>query len=169
MKCPDCGSRLTELWLEKGVLAWRCTRCGGFLMDSWTVRQLKSENLTTWRRISIDKRWISGGKHVCPIDGTLLLKHEGESVPVFIEAQRCARCGRWWFSGDSLFVYKPAAEAKVNYYKLWQVAANLEELMLPIMVVTVLLAGLVIALDLVQTRQQVGVPAYQNSNPQIYK
>ena len=159
MRCPDCGSRMTELWLSKGILVWRCSRCGGFLVDSWTVRELKNEKLATWRRISIDKRWISGGKHLCPIDGTILIRHSGESIPAFIETSRCARCGRGGFPRDSLFVYKPAFEAKVKYYKLWNLAARLEDLMLPIVVIIVLLAGLVVALRLVQERQQVAVPA----------
>lgn len=160
MKCPDCNKKLVDLWLDKGVFAWRCMRCGGFLMDSWTVSELKSEKLDAWRRIGIDKRWITGGKHVCPMDETLLVDHGGESMPVFVEAQRCARCGRWWFPGDALFVYKPAAEAKVNYYRSWNLAASLEELMLPIAVTVIILAGLTIAWELSQVRHEPGVAAY---------
>lgn len=158
MRCPDCGTRLSEIRVQN-KLAYRCFKCGGFWADSDAVNNLNSGELATWRRISVDPRYFADGSGLCPLDGMKMEKYTGESVPVTMNVKRCVRCGKWWFSGDSLHEYKPAQEAKFNYYRLWGITRNVTEVFLPLMVVFITGVGLGVGLTLLKSRQQVAVPA----------
>lgn len=158
MKCPDCGSRLSEIMVE-GKLSHRCFKCGGFWTDSETVNRLTSQTLATWRRIKIAGNWLSGGSGVCPQDGTKLEKFTGESIPLSILVKRCIRCGKWWFSGDTLHELKPAQEAKVNYLHTLGLSSNVSSLLLPLMVILILGVGIGVGVSLNRTRQQSSIDA----------
>lgn len=112
-----------------------------------------------WRRISLDPRWLSGGKGVCPLDATMLVDFRGENVPPGIAIKRCVRCGKWWFPSDSLFRYKPAVEAKVNYFRLWGLQTDFSALALPVTAVVVLSLGTWWGVKMVQNRQGVKTEA----------
>jgi hypothetical protein len=100
-----------------------------------------------------------GGKGTCPVDGTYLTRYVGDAVPPNMTVTRCARCGKWWFPGDSLFAYKPAVEAKVNYFSKWGITSNMASLVLPVLVIAVLAAGTVAGVRLVMRQQQDRVAA----------
>jgi len=159
MKCPDCGNPLSEVRLASGTMAHRCYRCGGFFIDSWSANRITSKELMTWRRISIDPVWLSGGKGVCPLDKSHLQRYIGESVPQNVLVQRCPRCGKWWFTGDGLFKYKPAAEAKLNYFRLWGITSDLKGLALPIVGVVMLVLGTALGVSMVRTTQDPAINA----------
>jgi hypothetical protein len=99
------------------------------------------------------------GDGICPVDGTTLTRYVGEAVPPNMTVTRCARCGRWWFPGDSLFSYKPAVEAKINYFHKWGITSNLASLALPALLLTVLTAGTVAGVRLVARQQREKVAA----------
>jgi hypothetical protein len=86
-------------------------------------------------------------------------KYTGESVPMSLNVRRCVRCGKWWFSGDTLHEYKPAQEAKFNYYRLWGITRNVTEVFLPRLVLFIIGVGIGVGLMLLKNRQQVVVPA----------
>ena len=159
VKCPDCGGRLVELKMEGGDMAHRCGRCGGFFMSAGVINRISAKQLDLWRRISISSQWISGGKGVCPLDQSMLVRYTGDAVPKTIPAMRCPRCSKWWFPGDSLFDFKPAQEAKVSYFKWWGVTADLAGMILPVATVVLLTAGVMGGVILVRQKQQIGVPA----------
>jgi hypothetical protein len=73
--------------------------------------------------------------------------------------QRCSRCGKWWFPGDSLFSYKPAVEAKINYLHQWGITSDVASLVLPVLMVAVLIMGTVAGVGLVRKQQQARVAA----------
>lgn len=102
----------------------------------------------------MDPVWLSGGSGTCPLDGTVLQRFVGESVPQTIPASRCIRCGKWWFPRDTLFDYKPAAEAKVNYFRLWGKTAEVGSLILPVLSLLVMVGGLALGMGMVRMRQQ---------------
>lgn len=158
MKCPDCGTRLSETRVTAGPL-WRCFKCGGVWVDSWTANRIKADELRLWRRISVPEEWLKGGNGMCPLDGLMLQRYIGDSVPRSLVAKRCVRCGRWWFPSDTFFDYKPAAEAKVNYFRHWGVAADVGNMILPIVSVAILLTGVGITVGLVRVRQQAAINA----------
>lgn len=159
MKCPDCNTRLSEVKLEGDAWVYRCFKCGGFWIDSWTANRLTSKTLSSWRRIGVDKVWITGGNGMCPQDGLLLQRYRGESIPNNLTVSRCIRCGKWWFPGDTLFSYKPAAEAKINYFSRWGLTGDLSGLALPIISITVMIMTLGMAINYSRIRQQTTIQA----------
>lgn len=160
MICPSCGEEFKSV--PMGVAgdsgeAFRCYRCGGFWVNGWMVNRINSKILDRFAGEVKEGVWVGSG--ACPTDGTKLERFVGESVPMGVTALRCSKCGWWWFPGDNLFKYKPAQEAKINYFKSWGLAADVSAMLLPVLTVAVLLAGTYIGLQLVKTRQQVAVPA----------
>jgi hypothetical protein len=131
----------------------RCFKCGGAWADSYVLNNLTGRDLVTWRRISISPSWISGGKGMCPADGMKLSGYKGEGIPPTLAVSRCSRCGKWWFPGDSLFIYKPAIETKMTYSRLWGVVGETKSMLLPVLSVAVFLAVTVLGVSLVQKRQ----------------
>ena len=152
MKCPDCSNRLSDMMI-KGNIVHRCFRCGGFWTDSRTANFLTSRDLIHLRRLSVDPVWLKGGKGVCPLDGTMLTRYRGESVPQNLAVMHCIRCGKWWFPRDGFIDYKPAVEAKLNYFRLWGKDTDLGEIILPMVMVIILTAGAVAGVMLVREKQ----------------
>jgi hypothetical protein len=89
----------------------------------------------------------------------MLAPYSGESIPKSLAVKRCARCGKWWFPGESLFDYKPAAEAKVSYFRLWGLVSDSKSLLLPMMTIVVLIVGAIFGVSQVQRNQYAGVGA----------
>jgi hypothetical protein len=151
---------MTEVTLGGSSQAFRCFRCGGFWLDSWAVNRITSQSLAVWRRIGIDPKWLTQGKNECPQDGLRLETYRGESIPPNMTVERCVRCGKWWFSRDTLFDYKPALEAKVNYQRLWGITSSLSSMALPVLGVAILITGIVTGLVAVQQKQRVTSQAF---------
>ncbi|OGC92644.1 hypothetical protein A2899_01250 [Candidatus Amesbacteria bacterium RIFCSPLOWO2_01_FULL_49_25] len=150
MHCPDCGEPLHEFSFVGNDKSWRCFRCGGFWADGWVINRLDSKILQKWKPVEVDPGWLNLGSNVCPVDGTQLVRYTGEIIPDNMTVKRCERCGRWWFPTDSLLRYKPAQEAKVNYYRQWGKAADVGSLALPALVLLIVLAGLATVVSLVK-------------------
>ena len=93
------------------------------------------------------------------MDGTALERFRGESVPASMVVKRCERCGRWWFPMDTLLNYKPAQEAKVNYFKAWGLSADVSTLILPTLGIVITLMGLGVGVRLLALRQQAAIEA----------
>lgn len=159
VKCPDCNTRLTEIKIEGDAWVFRCFKCGGFWMDSWTVNRMTSKVLSQWRRIGLSEMWRGGGKGVCPQDGMMLQRYRGESMPPMLAVSRCARCGKWWFPGDTLFSYKPAVEAKISYFQQWGLTGDLNGLALPIISIAVMITTLGLAVNYSRMQQETAVQA----------
>lgn len=128
-------------------------------MDGWVANRLNAKMLDRWTKLSVDPGWLNLGDNSCPVDGTKLERHTGESVPPNLVVKRCGRCGRWWFPADSLLEFKPAQEAKLNYFKLWGMTADVSALLLPVLGAAVVLTGMVAGVRLVRQRQQAAVEA----------
>ena len=73
--------------------------------------------------------------------------------------KKCRQCGWFWFPGNSLFSFKPAQEAKVNYYRLWNLPPSTKGLMLPVAVLLVLVGGAAVAVRLVRDQQRAIIDA----------
>ncbi len=139
--------------------AQRCFRCGGFWIDSYTANGLSAQSLSMWRRITVDPMWIKGGEGRCPADGTVLVRYTGDNLPPNVVASRCTRCGKWWFPADNLFTFKPALEAKVNYFRAWGYTGDLAQIGLPILAAVILIGGIAAGVNLSRRRTQNAVPA----------
>ena len=162
MKCPDCGSRLSDLMLG-GLLGFRCYKCGGFWVDSSVVNKLESGILQTMRRIKIDHSWLSGGKGVCPQDGTMLQNYIGDQVPGYLHVKRCIRCGKWWFAGDALFEYKALQTGgEKMYYSEPSDMHKYVGVVLPVVGLLVMGAGVGVAVNLSMQKNQFETMASEN-------
>lgn len=155
MRCPDCGEALREVSLSGADRSYRCFRCGGFWLEGGLVNKLESGQLGRWSVVKVDPVWLGTGTNSCPVDQTRLVNFRGESVPVSLTVKRCERCGRWWFPTDSLFVYKPAQEAKINYFKMWGMTADVATLLLPTLGLVVAILGTVVGVRYLQVKQEV--------------
>lgn len=158
MKCPDCGTNLTNQASAAGIVV-RCFKCGGFWVDAATANNLTAAELANWRRISVSSSYLSGGSGRCPADGLKMEVFKGDQIPINVVVDRCLRCGRWWFPGDNLFRFKPALEAKKNYLRLWGLPANAAAVMLPLLLVAILAGGVYTGVKMVGQRQQTQVAA----------
>ncbi len=149
MKCPDCGSYLAEMPVADGIIM-RCFKCGGFWLDTNVLDRMTGKELASWRRISISTSWLSKGKGVCPADGMPLGDYHGEDMASSLVVKRCIRCGKLWFPGESLFVYKPTAQVRATNVPKWGV---------PLFTAVVLLIGVTVGVNMVQRQQQASVAA----------
>ena len=128
-------------------------------MDGWVVNRIKANMLVKWMKVAPDAGWLNQGDNACPVDNTQLERYRGENVPPNLVVKRCERCGRWWFPTDTLLEFKPAQEAKVNYFKLWGMMTDLSAMLLPTLGVAVVLAGVVVGGRVVQERQRAAIEA----------
>ena len=159
MKCPDCGETLTQITLSGSDQSYRCFKCGGFWMDGWVVNRLNSKMLSKWMKIEVDEGWLNLGNNACPVDDAKLVRYQGENVPSNVVVKRCERCGRWWFPTDSLLDFKPAQEAKVNYFKMWGMATDVSALLLPALGLVVVVTGVITGVRVVQQKQEARIEA----------
>lgn len=155
MKCPDCGTRLTEVSISDLDKSFRCFSCGGFWTEPSSVNRITTADLVKIAPVVLDKSSLKFGTETCPSDGTVLERFVGESVPSSVLVKRCKVCGYWWWPTDNLMRFKPAQEAKVNYFKQWGIAADLSALTLPVLVMGILAVGLTVGLYSVTQRQQI--------------
>ena len=163
MKCPDCGSRLSESMVG-GMLSFRCFKCGGFWVDSKVVNNVPQEYMRSLRRIKIDPMWLSGGKGMCPQDGIYLQNYIGDQIPGYLHVKRCVRCGKWWFAGDSMFEFKALQVGGQNlYFSQPQDISKYLGVLLPAFALLVLVGGLGVAVKMTSQRQIILVPAYTES------
>ena len=154
MKCPDCGEPLYELTLMGTDKSYRCFRCGGFWVNGWVVNGLDVRVLAKWSPIKVDQGWLNQGTNACPVDETQLARYKGESIPVTLVVKRCERCGRWWFPTDTLLQYKPAVAAKLNYFRLWGLPADVKSVALPALgLILLFVASWAVGLSRVQIGQ----------------
>jgi hypothetical protein len=156
MHCPNCGRILAPIPLGiNGEVnkSFRCYNCGGFWIDGWLANRINSKALDKWPQ-KLEHNKAFGGTDTCPLHKEVRLeRYEGESVPENLKVFTCPVCHWWWFPENTLFEYKPAQEAKVNYYKSWGMPADLKGLMLPLMALLVLIGGGVVTLRLVKEQQ----------------
>jgi hypothetical protein len=99
------------------------------------------------------------GKGVCPADGAKLENYRGDLIPPNITVKKCNRCGKWWFPGDSMFNYKPATEAKINYFQKWGIGVDIRTLLLPTLALLVMISGTFVSVRMVLQKQQANIAA----------
>ncbi len=155
MRCPDCGTRLTDVSISNLDRSFRCFSCGGFWTEPSSVNRISVADLERISPVVSDKSSLKFGTETCPADGTVLERFVGESVPSAILVKRCKVCGYWWWPTDNLLRFKPAQEAKVNYFKHWGIAADLSALTLPVLVMGIMAVGLTVGLYNISQRQQI--------------
>lgn len=157
MHCPDCGHILTPIPLGingEANQSYRCYRCGGFWIDGWLANRINSKMLDKWPNVGGMHGVANNGTDSCPVHPHMKLdRYVGDSVPQNLVVKRCSLCKWWWFPHNNIFQFKPAQEAKLNYYRAWGMPADLRGLMLPVLSLLVLVSGGVVAVQLVRQQQ----------------
>lgn len=163
MHCPDCGHLLTPVPLGANGEAnqsYRCYRCGGFWIEGWLANRVSTKTLDKWPQTGVTRAWAGNGTDECPVHvGMELQRFTGDSVPSDMVVKKCRQCGWFWFPGNTIFSFKPAQEAKINYYRLWNLPPSSAGLMLPIAALLVLIGGGAVAIKLVRDQQYVLINA----------
>lgn len=149
MKCPDCSTLLTQIdyqlpnkeFVSKIIY---CPNCNGFWLDSITVNNLSTADVERMQRIVENNHpKIIPGTHLCPQCEILLKPLRQESIPLNIQVFFCMQCQLKWFGKGQLLQFKKAQEAKVSYYKTWQIPLkSIFAILLPILIL-VPIVGLV--------------------------
>lgn len=155
MRCPGCNNIMTPVPLGvNGEVnqSYRCYQCGGFWIEGWLVNRVNSAKLDKFPEL-VGRGSGGNGNGKCPVHGLDLVRYSGDSMPSEVEASRCITCGWWWFGGNNLFKFKPAQEAKINYFKLWGKGADLKGLLLPVGAVVVIVLGLLVGVKLAASPQ----------------
>ena len=162
LSCPDCGQSLTGVPLGLAgdtSESFRCYHCGGFWLNAWLVNRINSKILDTWPGAKNQSTFISTSSNACPKDNTELENFRSEAVPPSMHIKQCKTCGWYWFPGNTLFDYKPAQEAKINYFKAWGLATSVQALLLPALVVVLLIVGTTVGVNLVLNQNRTAIDA----------
>lgn len=160
--CPDCGQKLTGVPLGLSgdtSESFRCYRCGGFWVNAWLVNRINAKMLDTWPGAKNQNSFISTSSNACPKDKSELENFRSEAVPPSMHIKQCKTCGWYWFPGNTLFDYKPAQEAKINYFKAWGLATSVQALLLPVLVVVLLIVGTTVGVNLVLNQNRTAIDA----------
>ncbi len=118
MSCPNCDNQLKEVTIDsQNVL--HCSNCGASFFENNAINRISSESAF---QLSQDKTSdeISGKEKKCPRDQSILAPLENsESVPDSVTLLQCPVCKGIFTYPDDLIKFKKAQEAKVDYFKAW--------------------------------------------------
>lgn len=159
MVCPDCGGVLSQISIANFDTSFRCIKCGGFFTQSWVVNRMPDKAMDHWPVMEYDRLMAKLGSGECPRDKKLMERYVGPSVPKEVTVFVCKDCKWWWWPEDTLNRYKPAQTAKKDYFKTWGKVMTATLVMLPMLGILVLVGGVGVALNLMQSNQRTVVNA----------
>lgn len=122
MRCPNDDADLTqEIHHQEGLtIAYaKCPACAGFWLDAFNANYLKTEDIERSREAFNDQP--QSAHPVCPICQDLLRVYHGENVPQHVGVWKCPNNHGYFFPQAQLFAFKKAQEAKLSYFKLWNI------------------------------------------------
>ena len=118
MHCPNCQHILTKVTLDK-IEVDHCNFCGATLFD---MNEINRISLADARKLADIKQSeaISGNEKFSPKDGSPLERLEDDSVPQFVTLLHSKSTGEVFAYPDDLINFKQAQQAKISYFKSWQ-------------------------------------------------
>lgn len=145
MRCPNDDAELITQTKNRGgvtIATARCPRCKGYWLDSFNANYVKTDDIERSFEPTHQQQTIHP---VCPVCQTPLKRYTGENIPGNVRAWRCPNGDGYFFPQAELFAFKKAQEAKLTYFKLWNIPMP--------SVASVLLAGIVamVSIGLVTT------------------
>lgn len=153
MKCPnDDAELITQNKTRDGltISTARCPRCRGYWLDSFNANYLKTDDIER----SFEPVHQKQTTHpVCPVCQSPLRRYTGENIPDNVRAWRCPNGDGYFFPQAELFAFKKAQEAKLNYFKLWNIPMPSVASVLLASIVFVISLGLVTTYLTYQSRQ----------------
>lgn len=166
MLCPECNRPLLPVTINSDTLSMvldYCAHCGSVWSDPGEVNFLELKDLSPLIRLLPDKPiHMSLPQHVCPRDRHQLVHFQGESIPAHMDIFRCPKCTGIWFPHSTLFAFKKAQDAKLNYFKLWNIPlSSIYAILLPALLLIIIGGSLVATLSGVQKNTDVRIRAEQ--------
>lgn len=120
MLCPNCDEPMNVVNVDNQILL-HCSNCGGSFFDQNGINRISSESIF---KLSQDKTSdeVSGQQKLCPKDKILLNSMQNDqSIPPEITLLQCSKCKGVFIYPDDLVKFKKAQEAKISYFKIWNI------------------------------------------------
>lgn len=118
MSCPNCNQEMHIVNLDNQIIL-HCVNCGGSFFEQNSINRISSESAF---KLSQDKTSdeVSGQAKFCPKDKTLLNGMQNDqSIPSEVTLLQCSKCKGVFVYPDDLMKFKKAQEAKISYFKIW--------------------------------------------------
>ena len=119
MKCPNCASAMQEQLVD-GQHILHCGTCGSSFFEENGINRITEEAALKLSQEKTDDI-ISGQTKLCPRDQTPMFSiQQHEAVPQNVTLLSCPKCRGIFTYPDDLVNFKRAQNAKINYFKTWQ-------------------------------------------------
>lgn len=153
MRCPNDDADLVKQTKNREGLAItyaRCPSCHGYWLDSFNANYVKTEDIERSFTPTISRQ---STHPVCPVCQEPLRLYHGENVPAQVRAWRCPNGDGYFFPEVELFAFKKAQEAKLEYFKLWNIPLPSVASILLVSIAGIVTLGLVTTYLQYQSRQ----------------
>lgn len=120
MLCPNCNQPINLVTVNNQSIL-HCGNCGGSFFEENVINRI---SLQTTQKLAEEKQTneIFGVEKKCPKDGSILKPQTNqENIPADVTLLSCEKCRGIFVYPDDLIRFKQAQEAKINYFKLWQI------------------------------------------------
>jgi len=161
MICPYCQEKLItkEVKVKDGtpIDIEYCPNCGGYWLDHWEVNFIPFKNIKKIIKGTPKKPNPDIGERVmkCPHCHKRLEILQGENVPLNTTVFFCPQCHGNWFPKGQLLAFKKAQEAKLAYFKTWQIPlGSVFSILLPMFLICLITASIPLTVYLSQRKQQ---------------
>lgn len=120
MSCPNCNTPLTIIRCKNNLAIDHCPTCGGTFFHENEINRIDLADAKRLAKMRINT-FVSGNAKHCPRDRALLAPMVAESIPQFVTLLQCDECRSIFAFPDDLLHFKNAQNAKINYFKTWQI------------------------------------------------
>src|SRR3972149_3046825 len=160
MQCPLADGELSNQSLKNKlgltVSFARCPGCHGIWTAAFDANYLDIS--------AVDEEEAGSSNTTiapkCPVCITNLVTADGDNIPPGVVAWQCGMGHGYFFPRGQLFKFKKAQEAKIMYFKLWQIPmSSLASVLLASFVLLILSAGIFITYRAVQTGEPLEIRA----------
>ncbi len=180
MFCPECNHNLQPISLKPegfnqitgpyqnkvptiDIVLDYCPNCGGVWSDAGETNFLQMKQIEPLISSLPNNPAPTNANYqllVCPKDRQILRIFKRESIPMYLNVLRCQTCGGIWFPQNNFAPFKKAQEAKINYFKLWNIPLpSIYAVLLPVLIFALLIGGLISTITNIRQNQEVRIKA----------
>ena len=120
MSCPNCKEIMQTVILDNQIIL-HCSLCGASFFEENGINRISFESA---EKLFEEKKntEVSGQEKLCPKDKTILKPIVNqENIPTEVTLLRCSTCKGIFVFADDLINFKKAQEAKIDYFKAWNI------------------------------------------------
>lgn len=119
MLCPNCSDKLASYYLDHQEVM-HCDNCGGSFFRNNAINRITIKSAKYLRKKQ--DNILSQGPKICPIDKVeMKIITNSSAVPTGCILFECHKCTGVWSYFNDLVQFKKAQNAKIAYFKLWQI------------------------------------------------